>query len=80
MAADEFYCIKLLEATGLVVVPGSGFDQERRLRDARLAGSLLYPAAITLQHARGFRAGAGPVTLAGILRVRSTGTRARRGS
>jgi len=27
MAADEFYCIKLLEATGLVVVPGSGFDQ-----------------------------------------------------
>lgn len=24
---DEFYCIKLLEATGLVVVPGSGFDQ-----------------------------------------------------
>jgi alanine transaminase len=27
MAADEFYCIRLLEATGLVVVPGSGFRQ-----------------------------------------------------
>ena len=27
MAADEFYCIKLLESTGLVVVPGSGFQQ-----------------------------------------------------
>ena len=27
VAADEFYCIKLLENTGLVVVPGSGFKQ-----------------------------------------------------
>ena len=27
MAPDEFYCIRLLEATGLVVVPGSGFRQ-----------------------------------------------------
>jgi len=27
MAPDEWYCIKLLEATGLVVVPGSGFRQ-----------------------------------------------------
>ena len=27
MAPDEFYAIKLLEATGLVVVPGSGFRQ-----------------------------------------------------
>ena len=27
MAADEWYAIKLLEATGLVVVPGSGFGQ-----------------------------------------------------
>ena len=27
MAADESYCIRLLEATGLVVVPGSGFGQ-----------------------------------------------------
>ena len=27
VAADEFYCIRLLEATGLVVVPGSGFGQ-----------------------------------------------------
>ena len=27
MPADEFYCLKLLEATGLVVVPGSGFKQ-----------------------------------------------------
>lgn len=27
LAPDEFYCIKLLEATGLVVVPGSGFRQ-----------------------------------------------------
>lgn len=25
--ADEWYAIKLLEATGLVVVPGSGFGQ-----------------------------------------------------
>ena len=25
---DTFYCMKLLEATGLCVVPGSGFDQE----------------------------------------------------
>ena len=25
--ADEFYCLRLLEATGLVVVPGSGFRQ-----------------------------------------------------
>jgi len=27
MVGDEWYCIKLLEATGLVVVPGSGFRQ-----------------------------------------------------
>ena len=27
-APDEWYCIKLLEATGLVVVPGSGFGQQ----------------------------------------------------
>ena len=27
MSPDEFYCIRLLEATGLVVVPGSGFRQ-----------------------------------------------------
>jgi len=26
-AADAFYCLQLLEATGLVVVPGSGFGQ-----------------------------------------------------
>ena len=26
-APDEWYCLKLLEATGLVVVPGSGFGQ-----------------------------------------------------
>ena len=26
-APDEFYCLRLLEATGLVVVPGSGFRQ-----------------------------------------------------
>lgn len=26
-APDVYYCIKLLEATGLVVVPGSGFGQ-----------------------------------------------------
>mmetsp|Transcript_1020 Transcript_1020/g.2214 ORF Transcript_1020/g.2214 Transcript_1020/m.2214 type:complete len:157 (-) Transcript_1020:267-737(-) len=25
--ADEFYCLQLLEATGLVVVPGTGFRQ-----------------------------------------------------
>lgn len=27
MPADEYYCIKLLDATGVVVVPGSGFGQ-----------------------------------------------------
>jgi len=27
-AADLFYCLKLLDATGLVVVPGSGFGQK----------------------------------------------------
>jgi len=27
MPADEFYCLRLLDATGLVVVPGSGFGQ-----------------------------------------------------
>jgi len=27
-AADEFWCLKLLEATGVVTVPGSGFGQE----------------------------------------------------
>ena len=27
VAADEFYALRLLEATGLVVVPGSGFGQ-----------------------------------------------------
>lgn len=26
-AADAFYCMQLLEATGIVVVPGSGFGQ-----------------------------------------------------
>ena len=26
-APDAFYCLQLLEATGLVVVPGSGFGQ-----------------------------------------------------
>ena len=25
---DEFYCIRLLEATGVCVVPGSGFGQK----------------------------------------------------
>jgi alanine transaminase len=27
-AADEFYCLKLLDATGVCVVPGSGFGQQ----------------------------------------------------
>lgn len=26
-AADTFYCLSLLDATGIVVVPGSGFGQ-----------------------------------------------------
>lgn len=26
--ADTFYCLQLLEATGIVTVPGSGFGQE----------------------------------------------------
>jgi alanine transaminase len=25
---DEFYCLRLLDATGVCVVPGSGFGQE----------------------------------------------------
>jgi alanine transaminase len=25
---DEFYCIKLLDATGVCVIPGSGFGQK----------------------------------------------------
>ena len=28
VAADELYCMQALEATGLVVVPGSGFQQQ----------------------------------------------------
>ena len=28
VAADEMYCMAALEATGLVVVPGSGFQQQ----------------------------------------------------
>ena len=28
MEPDAFYCMELLEQTGLVVVPGSGFGQE----------------------------------------------------
>jgi alanine transaminase len=27
-SADEFYCIKLLDATGVCTVPGSGFGQK----------------------------------------------------
>jgi alanine transaminase len=27
-AADEFYCLKLLDATGVCLVPGSGFGQK----------------------------------------------------
>jgi len=27
VAADEFYCMQLLEETGIIVVPGSGFGQ-----------------------------------------------------
>lgn len=26
--ADEFYCLRLLEATGVCVVPGTGFGQK----------------------------------------------------
>lgn len=26
--ADEFYCLELLDATGICVVPGSGFGQK----------------------------------------------------
>lgn len=26
--ADEFYCLKLLDATGVCIVPGSGFGQK----------------------------------------------------
>ena len=29
MAPDALYCMKLLEATGIVVVPGSGFGQAK---------------------------------------------------
>lgn len=27
-AADEFYCLELLDATGICVVPGGGFGQK----------------------------------------------------
>lgn len=27
-AADEFYCLRLLDATGVCLVPGSGFGQK----------------------------------------------------
>lgn len=27
-AADEFYCLRFLDATGVCVVPGSGFGQK----------------------------------------------------
>jgi alanine transaminase len=27
-APDEFYCIRLLDATGVCVIPGSGFGQK----------------------------------------------------
>jgi alanine transaminase len=27
--ADEFYCLRLLDATGVCVVPGSGFGQKK---------------------------------------------------
>lgn len=27
-AADEFYCLKMLDATGVCAVPGSGFGQK----------------------------------------------------
>lgn len=27
-APDEFYCLRLLDATGICVVPGSGFGQK----------------------------------------------------
>lgn len=29
MAPDMFYCLKLLEETGICVVPGSGFGQRQ---------------------------------------------------
>jgi aspartate/methionine/tyrosine aminotransferase len=29
VAADEMYCMRLLEETGIVVVPGSGFGQRK---------------------------------------------------
>lgn len=35
LAPDAFYCMRLLEATGLVVVPGSGFGQKAGTYHAR---------------------------------------------
>ena len=35
-AADEAWCLELMEATGIVCVPGSGFGQEAGTHHARL--------------------------------------------
>lgn len=40
-AADVFYCLKLLEATGISTVPGSGFGQKQGY-------SLVFPSITTL--------------------------------
>lgn len=32
---DEFYCLRLLDATGICIVPGSGFGQKEGTRHFR---------------------------------------------
>ena len=35
--ADDFWCLELVEQTGIVCVPGSGFGQQKRTRMAAQA-------------------------------------------
>jgi alanine transaminase len=51
--ADEFYCIKLLDATGVCVVPGSGFGQKEgtlHFRTTFLAPGTDWVGSITAFH------------------------------
>jgi hypothetical protein len=46
MAADEFWCLELVEKTGIVCVPGSGFGQEPGTFHFRIT---ILPAMKTLE-------------------------------
>ena len=50
---DEFYCSRLLDATGVCVVPGSGFGQKEgtlHLRTTFLAPGTEWVGKITIFH------------------------------